>query len=136
MLTKIKKILFNISKILKPIKKQQLNNDDIIYKLEELRYTKNINSIFLSSTGKLALMNMHTNNYYELLNNIYNSNYNNTMMAINVDKYFKEINGYIDISSYLNRIIMNLKEIKHLNSFIKQDLEELINTFDYLNNMR
>lgn len=118
---------------LKPVIVPQTLNGDILDKLYNLLYYKDIESLFINPVNKLYVLNTYTDSITSLLNNLPNRKFQSELIAVNIYSYFKDSN--LDIHNNLTRIIDYIKTntISHL---LISDLNELYTAFEYLKELQ
>lgn len=109
-----------------------IENEELVSKISELIYYKDLDTLFFSPTNKLYLINMYTSNFGDLINNFYNKDLYRQLITINIYSYFYDTKLYIQ--SDLEKIYKCLLEYKP-NSLIIHDLYELVNVFEYFKSL-
>ena len=104
-------------------------NKDLVLRLNKLISYDNLNYLFLSPISKIYIINTYTNNFNDLISNVYNQAMNRSIIAINLYSYFNDRD--MDIRYHLGKITEHLPTVK-LSLYIEHDLFQLCNTFDEL----
>lgn len=119
----------NFSLIKSTITKEVTPEEVLLSKLLEMVHDENLNALFYNPVSKLLVINTYTADFNDLTSNLYNNNFRKQIIAINVHSYFHS--SQVDIKSDLEKITKCLRTHKP-NLLIQHDLDELVNTYEYL----
>lgn len=118
------------------VKKQNITEvtqeEQLMSKLLEMVHYEKLNELFYNPASKLYVFNAYTNDFNDLADNLYNSNFRRQIIAVNVHAYF--LNSKVDIQTDLEKIANCLKTHKP-NMSIQHDLYQLVETFEYLRSL-
>lgn len=109
-----------------------IQEDSLSNKLSEIIYNNDINKLFYTPVNKLYIINTYSSDFNDLIFNLPNTNFHKQIIAINIHSYFN--NSKADIKSNLERVLKYIQTNK-INKLIEHDLFEIINTFEYLNQL-
>lgn len=121
--------VFSFFKKKTPIK---LLYKEYINRIEELLYNKKLESIIYSNINKIYIMNLHNESFEDFLDSFFNTNTKIQIYSVSIDKFFKTLYGYVNLYDFLNRIKNILIENKKLKEESLKDLEEILDSFEYL----
>lgn len=127
MLEIFKKLFSSEKKIVTTTSKNQL----LIEKVQTLAYNDSLQEIINIPENKILILNVYYVSFNDLLFNIINKVDERQIASVNVFSYFKTTE---DINYCLKRIIPILEQ-NDVNIKIKHDLEELINSIEFLMNI-
>ena len=106
-------------------------NQDLIEKVQTLAFTDDLVDIINQPHNKLLIMNVYYVSFEDLLFNLVSKVDERQIAAVNIYGYFKTTE---DVNYSLKRIIPILQE-NDINMKLKHDLEELVNTIEFLVNL-
>lgn len=106
-------------------------NQELIEKVQTLAFTDNLVDIINEPHNKLLIMNVYYVSFEDLLFNLVSKVDERQIAAVNIYGYFKTTE---DINYSLKRIVPILQE-NDINIKLKHDLEELVNTIEFLVNL-
>lgn len=119
----------NISFLKPRIPKEVTQEEELMSKLLEMVHDENLNALFYNPVSKLYVINTYTADFNDLTSSLYNNNFRKQIIAINLHSYFH--NSQVDIKTDLEKIAKCLRTHKP-NLLIQHDLDELVNTYEYL----
>jgi hypothetical protein len=105
-------------------------HSDLIARLTSLTSYEKLNELMYSPSSKIYLINTYSNTFSDLIDNLYTTSYQRSIIAINVHSYFS--NSTIDLPTQLTRVVDHLPKVPKLNTLIDHDLHEICSTFDDL----
>lgn len=127
--------MFNLNKIKQFFKvnrpKENTLNKELIRDLTLIMNHESIQTILLNPTSRLMYVNTHYDNFFDLLENFNNPKERGLISSVTLAHYFGTPMGDYDVTVFLLRIIQALPHIRLSNS-VKEDLEELKQSFEYL----
>lgn len=106
-------------------------NQILIEKVQTLAYNENLHELLNVPENKIMIVNVYYTSFEDLLFNLINKIDERQIASVNIFSYFKMTE---DINYCLKRIIPILTE-NDINMKIKYDLEELVNTIEFLSNI-
>lgn len=127
MLGLFKKLFSSEKKIETTTSKNQL----LIEKVQTLAYNDNLHELINVPENKILILNVYYVTFENLLFNIVNKVDERQIASVNLYSYFNETK---DVNYALKRIIPILEK-NDINIKVKHDLEELINSIEFLTNI-
>lgn len=127
MLGIFKKLFSSEKKIETTTSKNQL----LIEKVQTLAYNENLHELINVPENKILILNVYYVTFENLLFNIVNKVDERQIASVNLYSYFNETK---DVNYALKRIIPILEK-NDINIKVKHDLEELINSIEFLTNI-
>ena len=127
MLGLFKKLFSSEKKIETTTSKNQL----LIEKVQTLAYNENLRELLNVPENKILILNVYYVTFENLLFNIVNKVDERQIASVNLYSYFNETK---DVNYALKRIIPILEK-NDINIKVKHDLEELINSIEFLTNI-
>ena len=127
MLGIFKKLFSSEKKIETTTSKNQL----LIEKVQTLAYNENLHELLNVPENKILILNVYYVTFENLLFNIVNKVDERQIASVNLYSYFNETK---DVNYALKRIIPILEK-NDINIKVKHDLEELINSSEFLTNI-
>lgn len=127
MLGIFKKLFSSEKKIETTTSKNQL----LIEKVQTLAYNDNLHELINVPENKILILNVYYVTFENLLFNIVNKVDERQIASVNLYSYFNETK---DVNYALKRIIPILEK-NDINIKVKHDLEELINSIEFLMNI-
>ena len=127
MLGLFKKLFSSEKKIETTTSKNQL----LIEKVQILAYNENLHELLNVPENKILILNVYYVTFENLLFNIVNKVDERQIASVNLYSYFNETK---DVNYALKRIIPILEK-NDINIKVKHDLEELINSIEFLTNI-
>ena len=127
MLGIFKKLFSSEKKIETTTSKNQL----LIEKVQTLAYNENLHELLNVPENKILILNVYYVSFENLLFNIVNKVDERQIASVNLYSYFNETK---DVNYALKRIIPILEK-NDINIKVKHDLEELINSIEFLTNI-
>lgn len=127
MLGLFKKLFSSEKKIETTTSKNQL----LIEKVQTLAYNDNLHELINVPENKILILNVYYVTFENLLFNIVNKVDERQIASVNLYSYFNETK---DVNYALKRIIPILEK-NDINIKVKHDLEELINSIEFLMNI-
>ncbi len=127
MLGIFKKLFSSEKKIETTTSKNQL----LIEKVQTLAYNDNLHELINVPENKILILNVYYVTFENLLFNIVNKVDERQIASVNLYSYFNETK---DVNYALKRIIPILEK-NDINIKVKHDLEELINSIEFLTNI-
>lgn len=127
MLGLFKKLFSSEKKIETTTSKNQL----LIEKVQTLAYNENLHELLNVPENKILILNVYYVSFENLLFNIVNKVDERQIASVNLYSYFNETK---DVNYALKRIIPILEK-NDINIKVKHDLEELINSIEFLTNI-
>ena len=127
MLGLFKKLFSSERKIETTTSKNQL----LIEKVQTLAYNENLHELLNVPENKILILNVYYVTFENLLFNIVNKVDERQIASVNLYSYFNETK---DVNYALKRIIPILEK-NDINIKVKHDLEELINSIEFLTNI-
>jgi hypothetical protein len=127
MLGIFKKLFSSEKKIETTTSKNQL----LIEKVQILAYNENLHELLNVPENKILILNVYYVTFENLLFNIVNKVDERQITSVNLYSYFNETK---DVNYALKRIIPILEK-NDINIKVKHDLEELINSIEFLMNI-
>ncbi len=127
MLGLFKKLFSSEKKIETTTSKNQL----LIEKVQTLAYNENLHELLNVPENKILILNVYYVTFENLLFNIVNKVDERQIASVNLYSYFNETK---DVNYALKRIIPILEK-NDINIKVKHDLEELINSIEFLTNI-
>lgn len=127
MLGIFKKLFSSEKKIETTTSKNQL----LIEKVQTLAYNDNLHELLNVPENKILILNVYYVTFENLLFNIVNKVDERQIASVNLYSYFNETK---DVNYALKRIIPILEK-NDINIKVKHDLEELINSIEFLTNI-
>lgn len=106
-------------------------NQELIEKIQVLAYNEQLSNLIKEPQNKILILNVYYVSFEDLLFNIVNKLDERQIAAVNVFSYFKNTK---DVNYSLKRIITILQE-NDINIKVKHDLEELVNSIEFLTNI-
>lgn len=106
-------------------------NQDLIEKVQTLAFDDNFINIINEPHNKLLIMNVYYVSFEDLLFNLVNKVDERQIASVNIYSYFKTTE---DVNYCLKRIIPIIQD-NDINMKLKHDLEELVNTIEFLVNL-
>ena len=106
-------------------------NQELIEKVQTLAYNDNLHELINVPENKILILNVYYVTFENLLFNIVNKVDERQIASVNLYSYFNETK---DVNYALRRIIPILEK-NDINIKVKHDLEELINSIEFLTNI-
>lgn len=106
-------------------------NEYLCERINEYKERIDLNHTAMNSLNRLIILNVYNEDFNYLLDRLLSKKTSGIVSAVSIEKFFKSVRGDINLNVFLVRIY-EVTSTNEINIEAKKDIEEILNTFDYI----